>query len=83
MSDREEFPLEEGGSGRGTVGGGGDLLLPEDFSLEEEYPDFLCQNDEIDRMIEERAGAFNLTGTNIRNILYVSNVCLDLSIVIS
>ena len=37
-----------------------------------DLPDFLCDNDEIDRMIEERAGAFNLTGTNIRNILYVS-----------
>ena len=41
-----------------------------------DLPDFLCDNDEIDRMIEERAGAFNLTGTNIRNILYVSIVLL-------
>ena len=43
--------------------------LAADFA---DLPDFLCDNDEIDRMIEERAGAFNLTGTNIRNILYVS-----------
>ena len=39
-----------------------------------EIPEFLLENDEIDRMIEERAGAFNLTGTNIRNILYVSYI---------
>ena len=38
-----------------------------------DFPEFLCENEEIDRMIEERAGAFNLTGTNIRNILYVSS----------
>ena len=42
-----------------------------------EFPDFMCQNDEIDRMIEESAGAFNLSGTNIRNILYVSILLLS------
>ena len=42
-----------------------------------EIPEFLLENDEIDRMIEERAGAFNLTGTNIRNILYVSSISAE------
>lgn len=46
-----------------------------------DFPDFLNDNDtEIDRMIEERAGAHNLTGTNIRNILYVSLVCSNLEL---
>ena len=44
---------------------------------EDEMADFLYQSDEIDRMIEERAGAFNLNGTNIRNILYVSLILYD------
>ena len=77
MSEGEELPLEDGG-GKETrefadlsIESREFSELPLEYPAEEEYPDFLCQNDEIDRMIEERAGAFNLTGTNIRNILYV------------